>query len=210
MQTLIGSEQLVDPEGLIKLVLRLGIDLVVCAFVVWGVHFRKNRRTDFLFTYGALNVLTFALCFLLRKVPMDLGMGLGLFAVFGILRYRTEAIGIRELTYLFVVIGVAILNAASNKSISVAELVVANVAVCTVVFLLDGAPWTDREITHNVLYDRVELTSPVRRKELLADLSARLGVRVERVQVARVDLLKDTVEITAFSSAPPPAMGTRR
>jgi hypothetical protein len=203
MHTLFGSDEFLDRVGLTKLLVRLLVDLCTLLAILWGVYRRRHGRVEYLFTFCALNVLTFTLCFLLRKVPMDVGMGLGLFAVFGILRYRTEAISTRELTYLFVVIGVGIVNGTANRGISVAEVLTANGAVWLAAFALDGVRWNRPELAHAVLYDRVDLIAPGKRAELLSDLSARLGVPVQRVDLARVDLLKDTVELTAFSSDDP-------
>lgn len=199
MHTIFGSDEFFDREGLTRLLLRLLVDLLTLVAIVWGVYRRRHGRGEYLFTFSALNVLTFILCFLLRKVPMDVGMGLGLFAVFGILRYRTEAISTRELTYLFVAIGVGIVNGTANRGISVAEVLAANGAVFLATFALDSAHWSRPEIAHTVLYDRVDLIAPGRRQELLSDLSTRLGVNIQRVDLARIDLLKDTVELTAFS-----------
>jgi hypothetical protein len=200
-----GSNALIDLPAVVKLLLRLALDLAVVALIIGGVHYRRHRRTDYVFTFFTLNVLSFTMCFLLRKVPMEVGMGLGMFAVFGVLRYRTEPINMRDLTYLFICIGLAVVNASANKSISVAEVVLANLAVVAVVVVFDGVQWSRRTVAHTVMYDRIDLLSPTRRADLLADLSTRLGMPVHRVDFAHVDLLKDAVELTAFSIGQLPA-----
>jgi hypothetical protein len=202
VSSLFGSDEWCDGPGLFKLLFRLLIDLTLLAAIV-AIHYRRVRRPDYVFTFGALNAITFAMCFLLRKVPMDLGMGLGLFAVFGILRYRTETLGFRELTYLFVVIGVAVLNATANRSISLAELLAVNACILCTTAALDGTRWSYKETPRPVLYDRLDLLPDDRRAELLEDLSTRLGGRVIRVDVARVDLLRDAAEIVAFIAPAP-------
>jgi hypothetical protein len=198
-----GADEWCDLQGVTRLGLRLLLDVIVLALLV-AVHQRRTRRADYVFTFGALNVITFVMCFLLRKVPMDLGMGLGLFAVFGILRYRTETLGFRELTYLFVVIGVAVLNASANRHISVAELVLVNVAVCATTIALDGAGWTSRNTPRPLLYDRIDLLAPARRADLLDDLSQRIGARVTRVDVVRMDLVRDLAELAVYVADAPP------
>ena len=129
MFDIFGLKEFFDTDDYIKLVMRLLMNLSFAWIVIRGIHYRLYRNRDMAFTCLLFNVITFALCFLLRKVPIELGFALGLFAVFGILRYRTEPIRTRDLTYLFVVIGLAILNAVANKNISLAELVTINLVI---------------------------------------------------------------------------------
>ena len=110
--------ELFNQKDLVKLFVRFLIDFAFTFVIVRVLYFSANRRKDYLFTFIVFNLLTFFICFLLRKVPMELGFALGLFAVFGILRYRTEPIPIKEMTYLFIVIGLAMINALANKKIS--------------------------------------------------------------------------------------------
>ncbi|MCB9661820.1 MAG: DUF4956 domain-containing protein [Sandaracinaceae bacterium] len=205
----LGFQSWIDVGDFAKLLSRLVVDVVFTMIVVHGVYRRIYGRNEFPFTYYALNVITFTICFLLRKVPTDLGFALGLFAVFGILRYRTEQVGIRDLTYLFVVIGIAIINATANKKVSVAELGLVNVAIVGMVVVLEFAPAGKREFTRRVIYDNLELLRAADKQALHADLSARLGVHVRRVGVVHADLLRDTAELTVYyvddPPAPPPA-----
>ena len=196
MNTLFGTEMLVDVEDLLKLVSRLGLNLIVTSVVVMGVYYRLYRNRDFVFTYYVFNVITFSLCVLLRKVPMELGFALGLFAVFGILRYRTEEIRMRDLTYMFIVIGIAILNAVANKKVSLAELLVVNTVIVGVALVIELQPTRRRETSTPMLYDSLELLQPGRTQELIADLTRRTGFEVTGVQVHRIDLLRDAAEIT--------------
>ncbi len=192
----LGLQDWVDVEDFARLVFRLALDLVVVAFVVHGAYRRIYGRNDYPFAYYAFNVITFAVCFLLRKVPTDLGFALGLFAVFGVLRYRTEQIGIRDLTYLFVVIGLAVVNATANKKVSLAELMLVNTVIVAMVFLLERAPGGRRERSLRVTYDDLERLRAPDRSALLRDLSERTGLEVTRVSVLRTDLLRDTAELT--------------
>jgi hypothetical protein len=135
---------------------------------------------------------------LLRKVPMELGFALGLFAVFGILRYRTEEIRMRDLTYLFIVIGLGILNAVANKSVSFMELILVNGIIAGVTAGLELTAASRAHGSTPMLYDNLALLRPGKHAELLADLSARTGFDVIRVQLHRVDLLRDAAEVTIF------------
>jgi hypothetical protein len=203
MSELFGSQVWIDVGDFWKLVVRFLLNLLFVTAVVRGVYFRFYQRRDYVFTYFLLNIITFTLAFLLRKVPIELGFALGLFAVFGILRYRTEAIPIRDLTYLFVVIGLALVNALSNKRISVAELVFVNVAIVLTTLVLEGSPLIGRESSKSVRYDRLDLLGLEHRSELQRDLRRRTGLPVERFNIDRIDLLRDTADITVFYAPEP-------
>jgi hypothetical protein len=180
---------------LARLLVRLVIDLAFATVVIRVVYFRVHRQRDYLFTYYLFNLITFSLCMVLRKAPMELGFALGLFAVFGILRYRTEAIRIIDLTYLFIVIGLGILNAAMHTRISLVEILAVNGAIVGMTAVLEAA--TSRaEKAVPLLYDKLELLRPGREVELIEDLCERTGLRIVRVSVQRIDMLRDAAEIT--------------
>ena len=196
MTALFGTEDLIDPDDLLKLVSRLGLDLAVMSIIVIAVYHRLYRNREFVFAFYVFNVITFSMCVLLRKVPMELGMALGLFGVFGILRYRTEPIRTRDLTYMFIVIGVAILNAVANKKISLAELLTVDGVIVAVVLVIELQPNGRRQSETPMVYDCLELLQPGRQGELHADLARRTGLDVTSVQLHRIDLLRDAAEIT--------------
>ncbi len=202
MNDLLGMDGVVDWPDLFQLLARFALDLAFTAFIVVGVYYRLYRSREFVFTYFIFNIITFSLCVLLRKVPMELGFALGLFAVFGILRYRTEEIRMRDLTYLFIVIGVAILNAVVNKKVSLFEVIAVNAIIAG---FTGGLELGKRSRSHGstpMLYDNLELLRLDRKTDLLADLSTRTGFDVIRVQVHRIDLLRDAAEITIFYQGP--------
>ena len=190
--------------GLTKLGLRLALDLFFTALVVFGVYARKYGHNQFVFTYILFNVITFTLCFLLRKVPIELGFALGLFAVFGILRYRTEAIRTRDLTYLFIVIGLAIINAVANAKVSLAEVVLVNATIAGLTALCDRSPPAlpptegQRTLaTVELVYDNMDLLRDTNDAALIRDLRERTGLDVRAVKVRQVDLLRDTARLSA-------------
>jgi hypothetical protein len=199
---LFGTESLLDGADFVKLLGRLGVDLAFTSIVVALVYHRLYRNREFVFTYYIFNVITFSLCVLLRKVPMELGFALGLFAVFGILRYRTEEIRMRDLTYLFIVIGIGILNAVANKKVSLAELLTVNVVIVGITALIELHPAGRRSGSTPMLYDKLELLRPGQHAALLRDLSERTGYDVVRVHVVRVDMLRDAAELTVFYQTP--------
>jgi hypothetical protein len=182
--------------GAVILLARFALNLFFTTIVVRLVYYRLYRGRDYVFTYFLINLVTFSLVYLLNNVPIQMGSALGLFAVFGILRYRTEGIGVRNLTYLFVVIGIALLNALANGGMSLAELLIANAAIVGPVGILEAAPFSSREESRVVRYDRLDLLGPTTAAELLEDLRKRTHLPVERFDIGDVDLLRDSAVIT--------------
>jgi len=175
---------------------RLALDLAFVTVVTRLVHYRLYRNREHLFTCHLFNLVTLCLCVLLRRGPAELGFGLTLFGVFGILRYRTEQIRSRDLTYLLIAIGIGIINGVAGASVSVAELLAANAAIVAMAALLELG-WRDApESATPMLYDRLELLRPGREALLVADLVERTGLAVVRVETRHIDLLRDAAEIT--------------
>ena len=182
---------------------RLLLDLAATFIVVQVVYVRLYPRREYAFTYWLLNLITFSVAYMLAGVRVEMGLSLGLFAVFGILRYRTEAMRIRDLTYLFTVIGLAILNGVAAHAADLARVVLIDAALLTVLAVLELGQWGRHEDTLMVRYDRLELLQADQRAALLADISKRLGVQCSRVVVENVDLLHDSAElIVTYRPAP--------
>lgn len=178
---------------------RLALDLAVMAVVLHGVYLRLYRRRGHVFTCYLFNVITLCLCVLLRKGPAELGFALTLFGVFGILRYRTEQIRSRDLTYLFIVIGLGIVNGASGREVGVAEIVFVNTVVAGLTALLELGLNAETEHATILCYDRLDLLRPGNEAQLLADVAARTGLAVTRVDTDRFDLLRDAAEVTVYA-----------
>ncbi len=193
MNDVLGAASFVNGEDLLRLTSRLAVDLVFATLVIRFVYYRLYSNREYVFTYYLFNVITFSLSLLLRKVPIELGFALGLFAVFGILRYRTEAIRMRDLTYLFIVIGLGILNALVNEKVSVAELLTVNVVIVGMTALLELGPSTRGQRSTPMLYDKLDLLRPGCEAELMSDIAERTGLRVD---VHRIDMLRDSAELT--------------
>jgi hypothetical protein len=138
------------------------------------------------------------MCFLLESVKLEMGFALGLFAVFGIIRYRTDAIPIKEMTYLFIVIGMSVMNALINKKISVAELVFANLAILALTYGLEHVWLLRHESQKLVVYEKITLIQKGRRAELIADLEERTGIKINRVEIGKIDFLRDTVMVKIY------------
>jgi len=193
--------ELFNQKDLFKLFVRFLVNFSFTFVIVRVLYFSANRRKDYLFTFIVFNLLTFFICFLLRKVPMELGFALGLFAVFGILRYRTEPIPIKEMTYLFIVIGLAMINALANKKISWAELMFVNSTILLVTFSFEKL-WFNNEVqSKNVVYERIDLIKNENRLAMIEDLRDRTGLDIIKVQVGKIDFLRDVATVTIFFKA---------
>ncbi|MDC2981907.1 DUF4956 domain-containing protein [Bacteroidota bacterium] len=189
---------LYDSKDLIKLLFKFSIDLLFLFIIVRVIYFRIKDEKDYVFTFFMFNILTFFICYLLRKVPMEMGFALGLFAVFGILRYRTEAIPIRQMTYLFIVIGLSMINSLANKSISWFEILLANGIITIITYLIDRVWFSTIELTKTILYEKIELIKPENEQELIEDLKLRTGLQIVAVKIDKVDFLRDTAQIKIY------------
>ena len=187
-----------DLEDFSKLLFKFGINFFFLMIIVRLIYYRVKDDKDYVFTYIMFNILTFFICFLLRKVPMQMGFALGLFAVFGILRYRTEAIPIRQMTYLFIVIGISMINALSNKSISIFEVLFTNGLIALITYLIDRLWFQTVEEKKSIVYEKIELIKPENKQELIQDLKERTGLSIHEVKVDKIDFLKDTAAVTIY------------
>lgn len=181
-----------------ELLFKFAIDLVVVYVLIRLIYYPIHKKKDFLFTYFLFNVLIFFLCGLLNSVKLSTGFGFGLFAIFSILRYRTEQISIKDMTYLLAVIAVAVVNALLSKKVSIAELVFTNGVILLTTYVLEHLWLTRHEAMRLVTYEKIELIQGHRRDELLADLGKRLGIKVSRIEVGKIDLLRDTAQLRVF------------
>jgi hypothetical protein len=196
MTELLGATELWNTKDVLGLIARLGVNLFFATLVIRGVYFRLYRNHEYVFTYYVFNIITFCLSALLSRIPIELGFALGLFAVFGILRYRTEPIRIRDLTYLFVVIGIGMLNAMIHRHVSVAEMLVVNAAIVGLTALLELGTSNRRQRTTPAIYDDLELLQPGREAQLLEDVTKRTGLDVVRVDVQSIDMMRDSAHVT--------------
>jgi len=189
---------LFDAKDFFTLITKTIFNLAIITVIIRYIYYPVTKNKDYLFTYFLISLTVFLLCVLLDSVKLQLGFALGLFAIFGIIRYRTDPIPIKEMTYLFLVIGVSVVNALANKKISHAELVFANLMIVFVTFGMERLWLLKPEFRKNIIYEKIELIVPERRAELIADLQERTGINVIRVEVRRIDFLKDTANLRIF------------
>ena len=179
-----------------KFFVRLLVDVLTTTILVRLIYYRIYRRTDLFLTFFGFNFVIFLITYLLNKVQMSMGAAFGLFAVFSMLRYRTEGLSAKDMTYLFIVISVGLISAIIKGSWD--ELGLVNGMILLVVWLLEGNLLVKRELTKSIQYDRIELITPERQEELLEDLRVRTGLAVHRVEVQTMDFLKDSALIMIF------------
>jgi hypothetical protein len=189
-----------DAAGFWMLLLRFAFNLVVCWVIIQFFYYRKSRRKDYYFTFMLFGVTIFLLLFLLQSIPMEIGFALGLFAIFGMIRYRTETIHIREMTYLFVVIGVSVVNGLSTD-VPVFSVLTANLFIVLVTWLLESNRFLRHTSSKMILYEKIDLIKPENRDALMADLSNRTGLDIIKVEVGHVDFLRDTAYLKVYYKA---------
>ena len=164
-----------------QLLVRFVFNAVVTGAIVGFLYYPKCRRRDYSFTFMLISISIFMMIFLLGSVKVKIGFALGLFAIFGIIRYRTESMPVREMTYLFVIIALSVINALSI-TFSWAELFATNLLFFFSVMA---------SLLHEIKYDRIELITPEHRQELIADLTQRTGLNILKVEIGDLDFLKD-------------------
>ncbi len=200
-----------------ELGIRFILNLVVCWILVHFFYYRKSKRRDYYFTFMVFSSAMLILLYIMGNVEVGVGLTLGLFAIFGVIRYRTETVPIREMTYLFVIIALAAANGLapvyhlvdvstaphyilSWGSVGVMALV--NLLIIVLIWILESESLVRHTTTKLVLYDRIELIVPDKRAELIADLEKRIGVKVENVEIGHVDFLKDSAFIKVYYNLP--------
>lgn len=194
---ILGSK-IIDFDSFFEMVIRFSINLIVAFIVIRKIYYPIHKRKDYLFTYFLFNILIFFVCILLNGVKLKLGFAFGLFAIFGILRYRTEQLPIKEMTYLFMIIAIAIVNSLSDAKVSLAELLLVNGTIVLATYLLERVFLLKHESRKEILYEKIENVKPANHKILIEDLKERTGLNIHQVKIGRIDFLKDTVSIIVF------------
>lgn len=189
---------LFDSSDFLELIIRFTFNFVVSLIIVRYIYYPKSRHRDFLFTFLLIGTTVFLMCFLLESVKLQLGFALGLFAVFGIIRYRTTQIPIKEMTYLFIVIGISVVNALANKKVSYTELLFTNMALLAITKIIEGLKSLENESFTVVYYEKIENVKPENREELFKELEERLGLTISRIEVSNFDYQKDVSKILVY------------
>ncbi|EOA49012.1 DUF4956 domain-containing protein [Bacteroides salyersiae] len=181
---------LMEGYNLVTMLLRFSFNMLVVWLMIHCLYYPKSRRRDYYFTFMLISISIFFLIFLLGGVKLKIGFALGLFAIFGIIRYRTESMPVREMTYLFCIIAISVINALAI-TISYVELVVTNVIFLLATWLFESYILLKHVSTKLIQYDRIALITPDKRLELIADLEHRTGLKIKSVEIGAIDFLRD-------------------
>lgn len=179
------------------LLARFGFNLVATSLLVL-LYSRISRRKEFYFSYFAISIAIFLLVFLLENIKLELGFALGLFAIFGIIRYRTDTIPPKEMTYLFVIIAVSVINALSKSYIGFIELVLVNLLLIGALWALEKVLMLRQEDSLLVIYEHIENLHKDKEEELIKDLELRTGITIKRYKIDKIDFLRDVAQIIVF------------
>jgi len=185
-------------------IIPLVINLMVTGIIIFGIYYRKMHRKDYLTTFSLISLTVFFLVFLLDSIELQIGLALGLFAVFGIIRYRTISIPIKEMTYLFVIIGISIINALANVKIGYAGLLLTNAMFIFACWLFESRLIKKHISIKKIVYDNIRLIKVGKEDELKADIESRLGFTVVNIEVGSVDFLRDSavLQVSYLSKSP--------
>ena len=191
--------EIIDFPSFVELVGRFALNMAVILILVRWLYYSTTKRKDYLFTYILISTLIFLLCYLLASVKLQIGFALGLFAIFGIIRYRTSSIPIKEMTYLFLTIGVSIINALADTKTSVAEVLFTNFVIIAITFCMEKIWLLKHELTKTIIYEKIDLIKPEKHPELMEDLKERTGIKnIKRIEIGKIDFLKDSCTIQIF------------
>jgi hypothetical protein len=186
-----------DWYGLAELLIRFVLNTAVIALIVRVFYYPKSKRRDYFFTFTLISISVFLLIFLMGGVKLKIGFALGLFAIFGIIRYRTESVPIREMTYLFLIIAVSAINGLAT-SISYMELLATNLLFIISIWALESNRWVKHVASKLVMYDNISLITPENEQALIEDLKKRTGLDILRVEVGAIDFSKDTAMVKVY------------
>ncbi len=179
------------------------INLVVAFIFIFLIYNRyRTHELGYVFTYMMFNTIVFFVAYMLSAVTLSVGFAFGLFAIFGIMRYRTETIPIREMTYLFGSITIGLLNGLAANKLHIIEVTIPNISVLSLAFILEYflARYTLNE--KSIIYDNLDNIKPENRTDLMADLKQRTGLPIQRVKIKRIDFSRSVVRISIYYKEP--------
>ncbi len=195
--TFLADSPVFDSWGFGQFIAHFIINLLVVGIIIQFLYYPKSKRRDYYFTFTLIGVSIFLMIFLLGSVKIKIGFALGLFAIFGIIRYRTESVPIREMTYLFAIIAISVINALALE-ISYIELAVTDLIFIITIWVLESNRWLKHISCKLILYDKIHLITPDKEHELIEDLKKRTGLEILKVEIGHVDFIRDAAFIKVF------------
>lgn len=183
-------------------ILSFGFNFLVALMLVRFIYYPSTHDKRYVFTFLAFNTVIYFVLSFMTSIELGVGVGFGLFAIFSILRYRTDPIPIREMTYLFVIAALPVMNSAGTNGTIWPQLVAANLAILAIMLVLEKEWGFHYEASKRIVYEKIELIRPDRRAELLADLEIRTGLKIKRVDIGKVDFVRDTADLKVYYDSP--------
>lgn len=192
------SDEFIDTVHVKELLLAFLINLISILIIVRCLYYPKCKRGEFFFTYVLIAISTFMLIYVLGDVKLKAGIALGLFAIFSIIRYRTEQVAIREMTYLFIIIALSAINGLIVSELSIGEVIIINLLFIFSIWICESKLLISHYSYKVIKYDNINLITPDKREELIADLEKRTGLKIEKVEVGAIDFLKDAAIVKMY------------
>ena len=181
-----------------EMLIRFTFNLIVAYVIIKLIYHRDHKGNDFVFTYFMFNSLIFFFAYILGNLDVNIAFGFGLFAVFAILRYRTDPIPIKEMTYLFIVITIGVINALSANNVAFSEVLFANAAIVVLTYFLERY-WVNNLLKSKaIVYDDLDKIAPEKNRELIDELSEKTGLNLLRAKVGRINFKSNRVNIRVF------------
>jgi hypothetical protein len=177
---------------------RFALNALVIFLLVRIIYYPRHRNKDFLFSFFLFNIINFIICYLLSSATIKIGFAFGLFAIFSIIRYRSVSVPIREMAYLLTSVTIGILNALSSLDTGLPELLISNGVLLLLTYVLDLKVTLPHENSQMVIYEKIELIKPENRNQLIEDLKTRTGLPIHRIEIGRIDLMRDSAKIRIF------------
>ena len=179
-----------ESGAFLNLLLRFSFNLIIALVIVHFLYYKRKGRKDYYFTFLLFSTTMFLLIFLMENVKLQIGFTLGLFAIFGMIRYRTETVPVREMTYLFIIIGISVINGLA-LNISIAELLLANILLLGIIWGVEATAVKRRRGSKTIVYDRIDLIVPQKKPEMIEDLQKRTGLDIVDFEVGNIDFIRD-------------------
>lgn len=177
-------------------------NLASAIIIVRFIYYPWTQNRSYVFTFLAFNPTIYFVMGLLTSIELSVGVGFGLFAIFSVIRYRTEEMPIREMTYLFVIIALPVINSILSSGNEIEKVIVANITIIALLYVLEREWGFKFELHKKITYEKIDLITPARQDDLIADLRQRTGLDIQRAEVGRIDFLRDTAEVTVYYDLP--------
>jgi hypothetical protein len=189
---------LFDQTATLELAAAYGVHVIILIVLIFGIYYTTYRRKNFVFTFFLIGSIVFFLSFVMSKLNLNIGFALGLFAIFGIIRYRTDLIPIREMTYLFVIIGLSVVNGLTKNTLSLSEAVLLNLLTLATVFVFEKLLNLRTESFKIVIYEKLDLLEPGKEEALKLDVKQRTNIPVERIEVVKFNFTKNSALLRVY------------